>query len=211
MPPTEKQKQVFADILMDALANTQRNGFALNSSIKHTFTKVSACSEKLLGANHKADMKYINSMIKAIMALEDYMDYLSSEDKNKTTVGFMATAVRKVNEKAILVEKIGSIRKLIGQLKASGLDKTITNRFVERRKAIDLIKKHDETGRVPEELSAPDSQLLIAERGRRADFYPDPPANKKRFTSRWNRLFWPAVLKLGDVVSSWARPMLSRA
>ncbi len=68
-PPTTKQKELFAQIIMDALINSSRFGFSPGSSLTHTFARYQD-----EGRYSKADLNYANAMIKSIISLLDYVN-----------------------------------------------------------------------------------------------------------------------------------------
>ena len=74
--PTAVQKRMFADCLMDALANSIRNGYGVPSSLKHTVAKAAAS----LDAGNKSDIDYINSIQRAAVSEGDYMKYMKPRD-----------------------------------------------------------------------------------------------------------------------------------
>ena len=74
-PPTENQKRIFANIVMDALANSAINGFNPVSSLKHTFAKAQKSAE-LSGAEHAEDLRYVDSTVEAIVSLGDVMKHV---------------------------------------------------------------------------------------------------------------------------------------
>ncbi len=67
--PTTKQKELFAQIIMDALINSSRFGFSPGSSLTHTFARYQE-----QGKQSKADLNYANAMIKSIISLLDYVN-----------------------------------------------------------------------------------------------------------------------------------------
>ena len=76
-PPTEKQKKLFANIIMDAMANSAINGFNPVSSLKHTFSKAQKAAE-LSGPDNADDLSYVDAMIEAIVSLGDYTGHMST-------------------------------------------------------------------------------------------------------------------------------------
>jgi len=74
--PTDQQKRMMANIVMDSLANSAINGFGQPSSLFHTIERV----RDYTAQDEKAsldDLAYIDAMSKAVPALMDYTKYMS--------------------------------------------------------------------------------------------------------------------------------------
>jgi hypothetical protein len=72
-PPTDDQVKIFANILMDALANSAVNGFAPLSSLKHTFARAQQGADL---AGRPQDLHYVNAMVEAVVSLGDYTPHI---------------------------------------------------------------------------------------------------------------------------------------
>lgn len=75
-PPTKKQQKLFANIIMDAVANSAINGFNPVSSLKHTFSKAQKAVD-LSGEENAHDLSYVDAMVEAVVSLGDYTKYMN--------------------------------------------------------------------------------------------------------------------------------------
>lgn len=74
--PTVAQKRMFANCLVDTIANSLRNKYGLPSSLKHTVAKAA----EDLGSSDQKDLDYIYAMQRAALSWGDYMKYMKPRD-----------------------------------------------------------------------------------------------------------------------------------
>jgi hypothetical protein len=111
-PPTPKQKEIFADMLMDAIGCAVYRGIDFDETIKEAFC--SLCNRQSNRTTH------VGTMLKTLVTSSDVQKYIERYTTNLLVNGWI-------------------YEEMIGALAAAGPDQTIANRIKERFEAILLL------------------------------------------------------------------------
>ena len=84
--PTDAQKKMFADCLVNAIANSERNGYEFFSSLKHIISETS----KNLGADRQQDIEYVDTLMRAVISDGDYLRHMKPADAKQALLGIVA-------------------------------------------------------------------------------------------------------------------------
>ncbi len=184
-PPTTAQKEIFANVLLDALANSAINGFNPVSSLKHTFGRAQAAAQSSKQTIN--DTNYVNHMINAVLKHGDYRAVLAQYSKDG-----------KLHEsKTQLYKNLLKALKVV--INTGHVDPVISKVFAERLKKIRLQL-------VPGASKYAANRLgLTDELRRRAEFYPRPNAKEAQYTSRLKQLMGVMALMAAPAALQYTR------
>ncbi len=146
--PSDKEKVLFANIIMDSIANAVTNGMDIRPSIKRIFGILQ--NKKLQGIS-KSEYANINAFIKALLSLTDYTKYMDP-------VGI--TDFRHARESYLRIVK--------AIVDTGDIDPVMKDVIAKRYKSIRLFAGMDK----PKDTT--DDQVIQTESQRHQDFYPKP-------------------------------------